>query len=220
MGKKNISQEKIIQSFISCAFEKSAGATSLADIADSLEIKKASLYNHFENREAMYNASIEYCGHEIKSVNFLPIQQLQVIKNNQITLFDLFKQLIERFFDLYENEPLFEMYSFIHAEKYFNVDALNIVREENKIITDDIKASLTAFITVEQIGKKTEEELENISNLLSSIIIQQRDNYVATKKEVVRQNPDSGAGSLFALPVNEKDLNKTIKIVENYLKLL
>ena len=43
MSKKNISQEKIIQAFIASAFEKSAGGTSLADISESLEIKKASL---------------------------------------------------------------------------------------------------------------------------------------------------------------------------------
>ena len=47
MGRKNISQEKIIQAFLASAFEKSAGATSLSDIAEYLEIKKASLYNHF-----------------------------------------------------------------------------------------------------------------------------------------------------------------------------
>ena len=220
MGKKNISQEKIIQSFISCAFEKSAGATSLADIADSLEIKKASLYNHFENREAMYNASIEYCGHEIKSVNFLPIQQLQIIKNNKITLKEMFKSLITRFFELYENEPLFEMYSFIHTEQYFNIDVLNIVKSENQIIVNDIKTALTAFVTVEQIDKKSEEELTCMSKVLGAIIIQQRDFYIAARKEIVRQNPDSGAGSLFALPTNEKELNNTIKIIESYLNLL
>ena len=83
MAKKNISQEKIIQSFISCAFEKSAGATSLSDIADALQIKKASLYNHFENREAMYYASIDYCGSEIATVGFLPEKNYETIINNK-----------------------------------------------------------------------------------------------------------------------------------------
>ena len=58
MSKKNISQDKIILSFLSSAYEKSSGATSLADVADSLEIKKASLYNHFENKEAIYSAAL------------------------------------------------------------------------------------------------------------------------------------------------------------------
>ena len=62
MSKKNISQEKIIQAFIASAFVKSAGGTSLADISESLEIKKASLYNHFSSRDEMYNAAVEFCG--------------------------------------------------------------------------------------------------------------------------------------------------------------
>ena len=71
MSKKNISQEKIIQAFLTSAFDKSAGGTSLADVADSLEIKKASLYNHFDNRAAMYAASVEYCKNQIGAVEFL-----------------------------------------------------------------------------------------------------------------------------------------------------
>ena len=55
MSRKNLSREKIIQAFLTASFEKSAGATSLADVSDALEIKKASLYNHFENKEQMYD---------------------------------------------------------------------------------------------------------------------------------------------------------------------
>ena len=58
MSRKNISQEKIIQSFLASAFEKGAGATSLADISDSLEIKKASLYNHFAGRDDIYEETL------------------------------------------------------------------------------------------------------------------------------------------------------------------
>ena len=220
MGKKNISQEKIIQSFISCAFEKSAGATSLADIATSLEIKKASLYNHFENREAMYFASIEFCGKEISSINFLPEKNLETIKNNKTTPTTMFKRLITRFFELYEAEPLFEMYAFIHTEQYFTIQALNVIEKETELIKSDVKKALSAFVNIGKIEKKTDKELEEIATVISSIIIQQRDFYIAKRKETVRQNPESGAGSLFALPTDETELNKTIKIVESYLKLL
>lgn len=218
MGKKNISQEKIIQSFISCAFEKSAGATSLSDIATCLEIKKASLYNHFDNREAMYNATIEFCGKEIGSINFLPDKNYETIKNNKTTPVTMFKRLITRFFELYEAEPLFEMYAFIHTEQYFNIQALNVVEEETKLIINDVKKMVSAFIKNGKIIKKTDKEVTEIATVISSIIIQQRDFYIAKRKETVRQNPESGAGSLFALPTDETELNKTIKIVESYLK--
>ena len=220
MAKKNISQEKIIQSFISCAFEKSAGATSLSDIADALQIKKASLYNHFENREAMYYASIDYCGNEIATVGFLPEKNYETIINNKTTPQSMFKRLITRFFEIYETEPCFEMYSFVHTEQYFNIKALNIIEKENDVIIKDIKKMINGFISVNKIAKKTEKEVKEIASVIASIIIQQRDVYIAKRKETVRLNPECGAGSLFALPTDETELNKTIKIVDSYLKLL
>ena len=48
MAKKRLSQEMIINAFLFSAFEKSAGSTSLQDIAFSLGIQKASLYNYFQ----------------------------------------------------------------------------------------------------------------------------------------------------------------------------
>lgn len=220
MGKKNISQERIIEAFILSAFEKSAGATSLADISEILEIKKASLYNHFESREAMYDATLEHCKKEIGAVSFLPEKTLDTIKNNKVAPLTLFKRLITRFFELYENEPFFHMYVFVHTEQYFNLPALEIVESELDGFIADIKSILQAFISVEKIQKKTEKELKDISLTIAAIILQQRDFYIATRKETVRQNPDCGAGSLFALPTDETAVSKTIKLVEGIVKPL
>ena len=124
MSRKNISQEKIVQSFLSSAFEKSAGATSLADVAESLEIKKASLYNHFENKEAIYAATLAYAENEFSSINFLADKALDSIKNNKISINTLFKKLITRYFNLFETEPTFHLYVFIYSEQFFNDKAL------------------------------------------------------------------------------------------------
>lgn len=213
MSKKNISREKIIQAFITSAFDKSAGGTSLADISDSLEIKKASLYNHFTSRDEMYDATISYCGKEIQNVSFLTEKTLDSLNdksNPQTTL----KRLITRFFNLYENEPLFEMYVFIHTEQYFNKDALDIVRKEFEKIADEIKQLLSALNKLGKIDNKTDKELKETANGITAIIFQQRDMYIANRKETVRQNPESGAGSLFALPTDEAALNRTVKLVD------
>ena len=114
MSRKNISQEKIVQSFLASAFEKSSGATSLADVADSLEIKKASLYNHFENKEAIYDTAIAYAEKEFSSINFIADKALDSIRNNKITINTLFKKLIVRYFNLFETEPTFHLYVFIY----------------------------------------------------------------------------------------------------------
>ena len=101
MSKKNISQEKIIQSFLSSSFNKSAGSTSLADIADDLEIKKASLYNHFSSKEEMYDSTIEYCKKEISSIPFLTEKTISSIISNKITFPTLLKRLISKYFNLF-----------------------------------------------------------------------------------------------------------------------
>lgn len=220
MGKKNISQEKIIQSFIASAFEKSAGATSLADISDILEIKKASLYNHFDSREAMYDATLEHCAKEVASVNFLPEKTIDNIKNNKVSPLPLLKRLITHFFELYENEPLFHIYVFVHTEQYFNLTALKIVEAELEKFTGELKALLQAFIVAEKMEKKSEKELKDLSLTIAAIILQQRDFYIATRKETVRQNPECDAGSLFALPTDETAVNKTVKLVEGIVKPL
>ena len=220
MSKKNISQEKIIQSFLSSSFNKSAGSTSLADIADDLEIKKASLYNHFSSKEEMYDSTIQFCKTEIASIPFLTEKTLASISANKTSIPVLFKRLISKYFNLFENEPLFQMYTFIHSEKYYNLSALQVVTSETEKLTNDIKQIICEYIKINKIAQKSEKELKELSSAITSIILNQLDSYIAEKKETVRQNPESGAGSLFALPTDEKSLNKTTKIVESICNLL
>ena len=220
MSKKNISQEKIIQAFLASAFDKSAGATSLADVSEGLEIKKASLYNHFESRDAMYAASIAYSANEIGAVSFLEEKTLESIKGGKTAPAAVFKKLITRYFELFENEPLFQIYVFIHSEQYFNLEALKIVEGENNQLCDSIKDMLSAFVAAKKIEKKTEKELKDIAGEIAAVIIQHRDSYIAARKEVVRQNPDSKAGGLFALPTDEAALGRTLKLIEVMLKAL
>jgi len=220
MSKKNISQEKIIQAFMASAFDKSAGASSLADVADILEIKKASLYNHFESRDAMYSATLSYCAKEVESVGFLQEKTIEGIKGGKTAPSAVFKKLISRYTELFENEPLFQIYVFVHSEQYFNLEAFKIVEGENNRICDAIKDVLSAFVAAKKIEKKTEKELKDIAAQLAAIIIQHRDFYIAARKETVRQNPDSKAGGLFALPTDEAALSRTLKLVDAVLKTL
>ena len=187
MSKKNISQEKIIQAFLASAFDKSAGATSLADVSEGLEIKKASLYNHFESRDAMYAASIAYSAQEVGAVSFLEEKTLESIKGGKVAPAAVFKKLITRYFELYENEPLFQIYVFVHSEQYYNLDALKIVEGENNQLCDSIKDLLSAFVAAKKIEKKTEKELKDVASELAAVIIQHRDSYIAARKETVRQ---------------------------------
>jgi AcrR family transcriptional regulator len=220
MSKKNISQEKIIQAFLSSAFDKSAGATSLADVADSLEIKKASLYNHFESREAMYSACMDYCCQEIGNVEFITEKHLESVNTGKITLQALFKKLISRYFALFDSEPLFKMYVFVHSEQYFNPNALKIVQKQGEKMAEDIKAVFDAFAGKGILKDKTDKEIKDLASDCAGLILQQLDSYIAVRKETVRQNPETGAGSLFELPSDNNIINHAVKLVEAFLNLL
>ena len=209
MSKKNISQEKIIQAFLTSAFDKSAGGTSLADVADSLEIKKASLYNHFDSREAMYAACVEYCKNQIGAVEFLLPKIADSLADKKITLEGAFKKLISRYFGLFDSEPLFKMYVFVHSEQYFNADCLKIVQAQSEKMTEDIKKLFG-----------NAKEMKDLAQDCASLILQQLDAYIAVRKETVRQNPESGAGSLFELPSDNNIINRTVKLVEAFLNCL
>ena len=220
MSKKNISQDKIILSFLASAYEKSSGATSLADVADSLEIKKASLYNHFENKEAIYAATLAYAEKEFSSINFTADKALDSIRNNKITVNTLFKKLIVRYFNLFETEPTFHLYVFIYSEQFFNNKALAIVHNHQAKLADEIKKLLSAFIEQGKLASRTDKDLVDLSSNLASIILQQMNLYLSQRTETVRQNPESGTGSLFELPTDDAALTRVSKLVDSYLKLL
>ena len=97
MAKKKISREKIINAFLFSSFDKSAGATSLQDISNFLEIKKASLYNHFSSKDEMYEATLDYCKEYLSSVNFIP-DEINLIKSvEKDSLNTLLKKIIKRY---------------------------------------------------------------------------------------------------------------------------
>ena len=219
MAKKKITREKIINAFLFCAFDKSAGATSLADIADYLEIKKASLYNHFESKEEMYSATLEYCRDFLAETKFLPDSLVTERTFTAYKIEEVFSTLIKNYIHIYEAEPLFQIYVFIHTEQYFNKTASEIVDVERAKMEYSVSQVLLAYCNQKKKELST-VEVDCAVRWYSSCLMNQIDQYIMHKKEIVRQNPECGAGSLFALPTDEDALNRIFTLSENYLKNL
>lgn len=217
MSKKQITQEKIIQSFLTSAATKGAGATSLSDISDMLEIKKASLYNHFTSREDMYNATLDYCSLEILNSTFLVKECVEAAANSKIGALAYLKKTITQYFKLFESEPFYKMHVFIHSEQYFNRKALDIVQADYKRMGDQLREALKIFKKAEKCQFE-DKELKEISSSIISVITSQLDQYIARKQEIIRQNPDTGVGSLFALPTDEAQLDQNLRVIESSLK--
>ena len=220
MAKKRITQENIINAFLFSAFENGAGASSLQDISDILQIKKASLYNHFESKDEMYAVTLDYCRMYLSNVNFIPDELREKPNLFDDSVQSVFKKIIKRFINIYEEEPCFQIYSFIHTEQYFNVSAMEIRKNEIEKIKEGFLFLLKGFVEAGKLKKLTPTELRSTSAMMAAVVLQQMDLYIIQKKETVRQNPESGVGSLFALPTDDATMNSIIKLFEIYIKFL
>ena len=220
MAKKRITQENIINAFLFSAFENGAGASSLQDISDILQIKKASLYNHFESKDEMYAVTLDYCRIYLSNVNFIPDELREKPNLFDDSVQSVFKKIIKRFINIYEEEPCFQIYSFIHTEQYFNVSAMEIRKNEIEKIEEGFLFLIKGFVEAGKLKKLTPTELRSTSAMMAAVVLQQMDLYIIQKKETVRQNPESGVGSLFALPTDDATMNSIIKLFEIYIKFL
>ena len=266
MAKKRIDRDKIIQAFLTCAFEKSAGAVSLADIASLLGVNKASLYNHFSSRDAIYEAAIDFCADYMSGVRFIPESADSLVS---LPFSDALAKIVKQYFRSYEIEPLFQMYAFIHSSKFFSSEAYRAAERETQKIADDTASLIARFAACGKLPG-TESKAEQTSaldagsagnanrtgDMLQADGVQTADAteknehpendergaagdavldtlkeralffarelsaelsaYIVEKKEMLRRNPESGAGSLFALPPDDSALAKIIARAESY----
>ena len=275
MAKKRIDRDKIIQAFLTCAFEKSAGAVSLADIASLLGVNKASLYNHFSSRDAICEAAIDFCAEYMSGVRFIPESAASLVP---LSFSDALAKIVKQYFRSYEIEPLFQMYAFIHSSKFFSSEAFRAAERETQKIADDTASFIARFAAegklpgteskaeqtspldagsaenanrtgdmrqtdgMQTADAKAEKQTDGATDARSagdaphtlqtapSDALKKRalffarelsaelSTYIVEKKETLRQNPESGAGSLFALPSDDSTLAKIIARAEAYWK--
>lgn len=218
MARKKLSREKIINAFLVSAFDSSAGATSLQNISDILQIKKASLYNHFESRDEMYAAVVLYCREYLDDVNFLPDDMFLNGSFIEEDIFSVVKKILRRYILLFENEPLFQIYVFIHTEQYFCRAAYLAVDAERNKIQNGFRTIFDAYLETGAICNSESKDMHTLSDWYASAFLQQLDIYIMRKKEIVRQNPECGAGSLFSMPSDESELEEILKIAEENLR--
>ncbi|MDE5898535.1 MAG: TetR/AcrR family transcriptional regulator [Treponemataceae bacterium] len=217
MGRRRISREKIVQAFLSIAFEKSAGATSLQDIAAALHVQKASLYNHFSSRDEMYGETLRQCREAMRAVNFVSDE---MAAGGRIFAEDVpgaFRKIIRRYVNLYEAEPLFQMYAFIHSEQYFNDAAAEVADGELRKVADGFAGLFRGFSDAGKTAALPDGRAAQISRLLASALMQELDAYIIRKKAVVRRNPECGAGSLFALPPDDGAISRICTLADAYI---
>ena len=213
MSRPLITQEKIIEAALFCAFDKGMGDTSLNDISNYLSIKKASLYNHFTSKEEMLKAINLYCSDFYLKVNFVSDDELSKAGASSSQAEKVFKQCSVNYIKKHEVDPLFQIYTFVNSEKYFNEEVLDIYNNQIAKIENQI------YLFYKLISSNSENaELRRESKLFCNVLMNVLDTYLASRKEIIRQNPESGVGALFALPSDDKFMQEFSKIAENSIK--
>lgn len=200
MSRKSITRAKIIEAALFSAFKNGMGAVSLSDIAHSLQIKKASLYNYFSGKEELLCAVYEYADDFYSRVNFFDEELFAKI--NSANAQKKFKFVTEEFVRAHEREPLLQICILVFSEKYFNRNCLELFQKQKSKLQ---KQSLAFFKFVAVMWQKkiSASELHSLAENFTEGFFARLDSYLAQKKELIRNNPECDAGSLFALPSDE-----------------
>lgn len=212
-----LSRDEIIEAVLNATFYKSTGATSLTDIANELHIKKASLYNHFNNREDLLAQTTSSCADYIRAITFIPPDVDTIAKKYSPET--VLKGMVNRYFKMHEKSPLFQIYTFVESQKYFNADAAAIVKEEKEKIC---KQTVQVLLALAEQGKVflTKSSAEYASTWFCSGVNDLLNLYLVDRKQVVLKNPASGEGELFTLPADEKILDQVDSFVDQFVSLI
>lgn len=208
MPAEKITREKIINALLNCAFEKSTGATSLADISDKLGIKKASLYNHFENREDIIEGTIRYCSETLSKTSLIPPEMDSTAQKYSAET--VLKGIANRWFKLNTKEPLFRIYTFLQGEKYFSSSASMAYISFRNRLTDQAGQALKSLSKAQKIRQLNEEQLKSYSEIFISLINDILDTKLIVLKSELRFNPQ----------YTEEDFSEIDTHISNFCELL
>ncbi len=214
---EKITKESIIKSLLDTAFYKSAGGTSLSDIAESLGIKKASLYNHFESRSDIIERATSSCAEYLKSISFIPAEIENVAKKYPVET--VLKGIVSRYVKMHEKAPLFQIYTFVESQKYFDIKTAQIIKEENEKLESQTEIVLECLLNLEKI-KITKEQIPGISKWFCAGINDFLNRRLLERKQAVVQNPKSGEGELFTLQSDDKGSDEINRLVAQFSRLL
>lgn len=205
---KKLSKESIIMAMLNASFTYSAGAASLSDIADSLGVKKASLYNHFTGREDIVAKTTEFCADYMRAVSFIPHNIKEIVQKYPAAL--AFKGIAKSFFKMHTQEPLFQVYTFVHTQKFFSAKSAAVANESSLKLSGQVCQILELLCEVKKIAPLPKSEILDLGKRFSAGIQNLLCDYLVERKILVMQNPASGQGELFALPESSsvlKDLD-------------
>ncbi|MBQ3408614.1 MAG: TetR/AcrR family transcriptional regulator [Clostridia bacterium] len=125
-------KEEIIYATLELAAEYGLKSLSMSQIAEKVGIKKPSLYNHFESKEALIKEMYELIRE--KSKENISVNNFDFIKDKSAE--EILKAAVLNYKKMVSDENLIRFYKVIYSERTINPEATQIIIEEtNKMVS-------------------------------------------------------------------------------------
>ena len=128
-------REEIITAMLNLGEEKGLANVSLSDIALEVGIRKASIFSHFESRQAIVDAMIAYCQKELKAKTFIVDFKA---KDPQILLVSL----VNSFLRTFTEKPLSSYFSIIQQQRMYDNSFADLHNQLVSMMTARVRVAL------------------------------------------------------------------------------
>ncbi len=128
-------REEIITALLSLGEEKGLANVSLADIANEVGIRKASLYSHFESQSQMVEQAVSYCRNLLQSSSFSVDFKAKDAKTLLVSLFD---SIISTFAE----KPISSFFSIVRQMYMFDPSFAEENRQIESMISTRVRIAL------------------------------------------------------------------------------
>ena len=152
-------KEEILLSTLDLASKYGLKSLSMSQIAESVGIRKPSLYNHFHSKDELIQEMYEYLRNKSKQgVPDIPLENIDAL-----SAYDVLSGTVTNYKKLAMSEDMLKFYSVIYSERTTNAAAAQILVEEtnkmiaatkelfgilkakNKLCIDDVETAAIAF---------------------------------------------------------------------------
>ncbi len=128
-------KELIILKTLDLGFNKGLSNVSLMDIANEVNMKKASLYSHFDSKNSIIIAVLGYCKSKLAQKNF---DVNFKAKDAQSLLFSL----VDSFMETFGESPLSQYYAIVQQQKLHEKIFNEAAHEIDAMVTARVKVAL------------------------------------------------------------------------------
>ena len=133
-------REEIIMATLKLASQKGLGAVSMNMIAESIGIKKPSLYNHFKSKEELVEMMYVFLKNKAQEKTHTQMD-LKCLDNK--SAYEILKLMVSNYICLCMEENMYMFYKVIYSERAISKQSAQIMAKETQKMIDATEQILT-----------------------------------------------------------------------------